>query len=291
MILAINYADRTFERAQIMNSKSAFKFGADHVICYGPDSISEMYKQKNIEIWSRKRGGGYWIWKPYIIKDALSKVEDGDYVIYTDSGAAFINKIDFLIRDMNRANTDIMVFSLPKLEKQYTKRDAFILMGCDKPEFTDTPQRCGTYLVLRKSIRTEKFIDEYLKYVQDKRIVTDDENVMGKSNYEGFIEHRHDQSVLSLLSKKYKIDAFRDPSQYGLEGNIGLEEVCERSTYPQVLDSHRDRNITTSWFIYKHTPANIRLRLEELPFRYVKSKIKGLVQKSLKLCRQGLRKH
>ena len=43
----------------------------------------------------------------------------------------------------------------------------------------------------------------HLYYAQDKRIITDDDNEMGVDNYEGFRDHRHDQSILSLLVKKY----------------------------------------------------------------------------------------
>ena len=37
----------------------------------------------------------------------------------------------------------------------------------------------------------------------DKRIITDDPNEPGVENYPDFKEHRHDQSILSLLVKKF----------------------------------------------------------------------------------------
>ena len=42
-------------------------------------------------------------------------------------------------------------------------------------------------------------------YACDARIITDMPNVCGKQNYRGFIEHRHDQSIFSLLTKKYQV--------------------------------------------------------------------------------------
>lgn len=278
MILEISYADKAYKYAQRLNRKSALKFGADKAITYGPEQISESFKQKNIEIWNQKRGGGYWIWKPYVIKDALNRVEDGDYVIYTDAGVAFVNDIHLLLHDMQRENMDIMVFSLPYLEGQYTKRDVFVLMGCDSPEMVRTPQRLATYLIFRKSDQTMEFIEEYLKYVQDGRIVTDEANVMGMPNYEGFVENRHDQSVLSLLSKKYNLVAFRDPSQYGLVDNDNLKEIYERSTYPQIVDSHRNRNITSSWIVYRYVPEYMRKKLEKIQLRNIKGWVKYLVK-------------
>ena len=49
----------------------------------------------------------------------------------------------------------------------------------------------------------EKFLQDLLYYSQDKRIITDDPNTLGLSNYPEFIENRHDQTILSILTKKY----------------------------------------------------------------------------------------
>jgi hypothetical protein len=115
---------------------------------------------------------------------------------------------------MDREHADIMVFCINQIERKWAKRDALILMDCDKDEFLDSLQICGGYIIVRKTVETCKFVDEYLYYVQDKRIVTDEPNVMGKENYSEFVEHRHDQTILSLLCKKHGIQPFRDPSQY-----------------------------------------------------------------------------
>ena len=240
MILAINYADNRYQIAQKFNSRRARKFGADAVRSYSNLDLAEEFKEKNREILKYARGGGYWIWKPYIIRDALSFVKEGDYVVYTDSGSAFVNKIQFLIDCMNRGNSDIMVFAIAQIEKYYTKRDAFILMECDSEQFADTPQICSGYMIFRKTEKTCQFVEDYLKYVQDRRIVTDEPNELGVPNYRGFIENRHDQSVLSLLSKKYGIKPFRDPSEWGTDFSKFSEEINKRSQYPQIIESHRN---------------------------------------------------
>ena len=77
-----------------------------------------------------------------------------------------------------------------------------------------------------------------LQYAQDIRIISDKSNVMGLPNYREFTDHRHDQSVISLMSKKYGFKRFRDPSQFGLINHYE-PEVEQRSTYPQIVDSHR----------------------------------------------------
>ena len=91
----------------------------------------------------------------------------------------------------------------PQLERQYTKRDAFILLGVDSPFYSETGQFNAAFQIYKKTRFTEAFLEEYLYYSQDRRIITDDPNKLGKENYNEFKDHRHDQSILSLLTKKY----------------------------------------------------------------------------------------
>ena len=72
-----------------------------------------------------------------------------------------------------------------------------------------------------KSCTTIQFVMEYLTYSTDRRIVSDDKNVMGKENFDGFEGNRHDQSIFSLLTKKWGILELRDPC------------TCGRNTFTQ----------------------------------------------------------
>lgn len=240
MIIAVNYADKSFQRAQKLNSKTAKQWGADKVIEYGPKDIDKTFRRRNHEILAAPRGGGYYLWKPYIYRKAYDVLREGDYLIYTDSGAVYINKIQYLIDCMEQEKVPVMIFSLERerIEKGNTKRDAFVLTGCDEAQYTDTPQSIGGYFVCKKAPEVKAFLDEVLQYAQDIRIISDKPNVMGLPNYKEFTDHRHDQSVISLMSKKYGFKRFRDPSQFG-QMNHYEPEVEHRSTYPQIVDSHR----------------------------------------------------
>lgn len=240
MVIAVNYADKKFKRAQKLNSRTARQWGADKVIEYGPDDIDEIFRRRNQEILDESRGGGYYLWKPYFYRKAYDELGEGDYLVYIDSGAVYVNKIQYLIDCMEHEKVSLMIFSLEqeRIEKYNTKRDAFVLTDCDTAEYTDTPQSIGGYFVCKKAPEVEAYLDEVLYYAQDMRIISDKPNVMGLSNYEEFTDHRHDQSVISLISKKYGFKRFRDPSQYG-QMNRYETEVEQRSTYPQIVDSHR----------------------------------------------------
>ena len=240
MIIAINYADKNFAKAQQLNLKTALAWGADRTIAYTPADIDASFRRKNQAILAAPKGNGYYLWKPYFLNKAYRELGAGDYLIYTDAGSVYVNRIEYLIDCMEREGQELMVFSLQKemLERKYTKRDAFVLMGCDNPRFTDTPQSIGGYVILKKSDFVEKFIAEDLSYAQDARMITEQNNTLGFDNYPEFIAHRHDQSVWSLMVKKYDLKRFRDPSQYGLVNHYE-PEVERRSTYPQIIDSHR----------------------------------------------------
>lgn len=240
MIIAVNYADKKFRRAQKLNSRTAGQWGADRVIEYGPDDIDEAFRRRNKEILDTPRGGGYYLWKPYFYRKAYDELGEGDYLVYIDSGAVYINKIQYLIDCMEQEETPLMIFSLERerIEKGNTERDAFVLTGCDEARYTDTPQSIGGYFVCKKAPEVKAYLDEVLHYAQDIRIISDKPNVMGLPNYAEFADHRHDQSVISLMSKKYGFKRFRDPSQFGMTNRYETE-VERRSTYPQIVDSHR----------------------------------------------------
>lgn len=266
MIVAINYADLKFRNAQKFNKDTAIHKGkADKVISYSPKDIDSSFMSKNANILKQKRGNGYWLWKPYFIERTLEEMCEGDYLIYLDSGVFYINDVRYLTQQMEKDGQDIMAFELPFKEKRYTKRDVFVALECDETVYTDTNQRMATMIILRKSRQSVQFVKEWLYFCQYQDIITDVPNHLGRDNYKEFIDHRHDQSIFSVLSKKYGIKAYRDPSQFGrlpemLWGDK-IDRLTSVSIYPQIIAAHKEytvnRNIFWEQMIYAYAPARI----------------------------------
>lgn len=261
MIIGINYSDTNFKNAQKLNTWSLYHNGkVDKVIEYSPKDLDADFIERNKEILSMQIGGGYWLWKPYIIRKAYNLLNEGDYLFYCDSGTVILKPIQTLIESMEKASTNVMPFQLTFPERMYSKRDAFVLMECDSSEFSDSKQRLAGYMILKKatpcSNKPNFFADldllltQWLHFSMDARIITDQPNAMNLPNYKDFIENRHDQTVWSLLTKKYGIPAFRDPSQYGENTEKFDEDVVKRSLYPIVIDLHRNMYLKT-WREYK----------------------------------------
>ena len=97
-IKAISYGDNNYSMSLKLNLFTARYIGrADEIEAFTPDKLSYEFQRKNAEILSMKRGGGYWVWKPYIILEALKSINYGEYLIYTDAGLIYIDKICKLI--------------------------------------------------------------------------------------------------------------------------------------------------------------------------------------------------
>ena len=116
----------------------------------------------------------------------------------------------------------------------WTKRDCFVLMDADKPEFYNDVQLTATFSLWKKEERSIGFLKEWLSYCEDYRILTNAPNTIAE-NLAGFNEHRHDQSILTIMSKKHNLERFRDPSQWG------NEDFKKNSTYEQIFYHHRMR--------------------------------------------------
>jgi hypothetical protein len=144
------------------------------------------------------------------------------------------------------SHQDVITFELPYLERQYTKRDAFVLMDCDSARFADTRQRLASFSIWKCSALSLNVSGDYLRFACDERILTDRKNTCQKPNYPGFRAHRHDQSILSLVAKTYRLEAFRDPSQFG---NHNISQYAN-SPYGQIMQhTRRRRSRLRQWLV------------------------------------------
>jgi hypothetical protein len=92
-------------------------------------------------------------------------------------------------------------------EKHYTKLDTLVLMNIPKNlhhKFRNSFQVWAGFFLTRKCYNSIRFVGEWLTYAQDYRIITDLKSKFGPEHNE-FIDNRHDQSILSILFKKWGI--------------------------------------------------------------------------------------
>jgi hypothetical protein len=168
------------------------------------------------------KGYGYFFWKPQIVLQTLEKMQDGDTLHYMDSGCHLnLNGKKRLLEYFKlteNSNGGILGFqaavsqadkNIPSydwLERQYTKGDLLDYFSVrEKQVITETGQIVGTTFFVRRNSETINFFKNYLKvFYDDFSLVTDEKSK--SPNLDGYIVHRHDQSIFSLLSKIYAAD-------------------------------------------------------------------------------------
>jgi hypothetical protein len=215
MKILISYADKIYIKAQQKNAISGFENGNfDCVIKYNKSHIDDVFYNKNKHILDQERGAGYWLWKPYFIYKTMEKMDSNDILFYCDAGHSFYNKIDHLIPELEKSNNKMLLTIAGQKLSEYTKRDCFYYMGHDTPDYHEAKSPSAAFIILKKNKFTLNVIKEWLDYGQDYRIITDSKNECGKENLPNFKDHRHDQSILAILAKKYNITQIIGFTQY-----------------------------------------------------------------------------
>lgn len=220
--ILINFAHNKYIQSRAYNSHTGITVGGfDKVFEYGMSHIDGEFYNKNKHIIEQERGAGYWLWKPYIILKTLENCEDGDRVFYCDAGCSFIGSFkDYFFDLLDGEEKGIILFNGAHPQSAYTKMDCFHYMGCDSDRYFKSKQLTATFQLVRKTEFSLSFYRSYLEYCEDDRILTDKPNECGMPNLPDFIDHRHDQSVLTNLKEKHGIKTYEDPSQWGDFHNV-----------------------------------------------------------------------
>lgn len=221
--------------------ESAEKNGeVDQILIFKESDIESNFYKKNIRHFNDKRGFGYWLWKSYFINSLLAKADENDVFLYVDAGNEVINDLSPLFKLCSENKKGILLFdnsdNNPKSEiwknNLWTKSDTFNLMNLKSNKYIYGNQINASYIVFRKTKYSIKFFKYFQSLCENYNIISDAPNITDNFNKD-FFDHRHDQSVLSLLSIRYKITIERDPSE---TGNV---RMLSSSKYPQLFRHFR----------------------------------------------------
>lgn len=173
------------------------------------------------------RGFGYWVWKPWIIKTQLESLNDGDLLVYSDVGFTLrpegITRLNEYLRQVSNTEQGVLLFqairptpdspvkddgrSLPAwFDRYWTKVDLLDHFGVRHAQAViDTPQIQSGLIFIRKCPTSVSFINKWFEVFETDFHLVDD-SPSNNQPLRGFREHRHDQSVLSVLGKMHGVD-------------------------------------------------------------------------------------
>jgi hypothetical protein len=236
----INYATPSFFSSQLLNAQSGLAAGFSSVLQWRKEDIDSEFSQEHFSILKQSRGGGYWLWKPYFILKTLEMIKDGDCIFYSDSGAVFSRQVEPLLKTINDNDDGVVCFRLagPHHEGGWTRRHVLQSLDMDNEEIRRSKQHMASFLMVKKTGFSVDFITTWLELCKDPLLLTDSVKEKGIDNFPEFQEHRHDQSLLSLLIKKHQIELAPDPTQWG----VYHKETTEEDVY---FDHHRNAKSTS----------------------------------------------
>ena len=199
-----------YEAINILNNQAKEIQLFDEITCYTDEYLkkSEFWLHHCEFVNSNKRGYGYWLWKPYIIKKTMERMKDGDILLYLDSGCEINkHKKDQLINFFEYVKNDYIIGTTTSIEKNYNKMDLNIKLGMVNDRQMNTEQRQAGALMFLVCDKTRDIVNQWYNLGCDYHNIDDSRSIV--DNLPTFIEHRHDQSIFSLLTKKYNIFSAR----------------------------------------------------------------------------------
>lgn len=190
----------------------------DRIFLYTEKNLPQYAKKSCRQILEKtgtRRGYAYWCWKPVIINKMLSKMDDGDILVYSDAGTHMNpngkQKLEDEYIRLAREN-DIWVVRLEDSfpDVNWTKIDTLnyfrdkIADGGNREDFDrqlhEGQLESGTVIAV-KSDYTVRIMREWEEYMSPEKLHLFDDSPSSAPESENFCENRHDQSILSLLLK------------------------------------------------------------------------------------------
>lgn len=221
MIHLITYGDSIYEETkQRLYNQASILGWFDTITSYSPEDLDEEFKKKFKDILSHPRGGGYWIWKPYIINKHLEMIKDDDILIYLDAGC-YINPKGFerfkeYIELLKNNEEACISFQMNHhIEKKWTTKEIFEYLNINSgsKDIIESGQIIATVKMFRKCANSINIVSVWLNALHANPLLFTDHYNKNKQ-CEIFIDNRHDQSICSVLCKLYKTIILEDETYF-----------------------------------------------------------------------------
>jgi hypothetical protein len=166
------------------------------------------------------KGFGFWIWKPFLIRAILNQSNDNiDGVFYLDAGFEINHTFEAIKRLQEYLQlADANSFFGMKLDvslASWCKDDALIYYGLEEAERTFPIVISGLVAIANNPLG-RAIADDWWRGAQTEgsSLLTDDTGECPVNK--DFIDHRHDQSLLSCVVAKYDLYSIPDETYFPL---------------------------------------------------------------------------
>lgn len=224
----ISYGDENYASQKEFLKESALSSKLFHQVkLYDTSDLDQNFSEQFESILKNTKGGGYWIWKPFLVNKYFQTLPKDDILLYCDAGCMinprgakrFHEYVELLIQ----SNSGSLAFELPHLEIEYTKQEVFDYFGADYAVM-NANQLVGGIFFLRKCAHARELVDEWIQTLYNNPLLfTNDKN--GVQQQQQFIKHKSDQSIFSVIRKTLGTAIIVDETYY-------LDFLREGQDYP-----------------------------------------------------------
>ena len=242
----------------------------DGVIASTPFTIKDFIDKHKDFINNNPRGFGYWIWKPYILLNQLMYMDNGDYLFYTDAGSRILpHRKDKLSEYLHKLNHQpILINGEGNAEGGggggYTQQK-FVKLSLLKEfnlennkEFLNSSHSESGMIAIHKCKESIDIIKLWLELITKNNYLLTNDDLGNDKQLDGFIEHRHDQSILNILFYLNNYKALWFEECYGIgpffssrQTDDGYREFC--ADWFRAEPNYHDRKSDAQLLFSGHT--------------------------------------
>jgi len=182
-----------------------------------PKLSSKWFETHRDFIRANARGFGYWMWKPFIILEVLKTLPEGEILLYADAGFEISKggaaKFRGYLDEVQRA--EFLAFEITHPIHKWTKGDVFAYFSiAPNSEIYFEDQLQSGLLFFRKTAKSLLFVSHWAELMAARGYSLLDDTVSVAPNSEGFVEHRHDQAILTVLAKMHRFGSILPAEDY-----------------------------------------------------------------------------
>jgi SAM-dependent methyltransferase len=196
-------------------------------------------------------GFGHWIWKPYIIFNSLSKISEGDILVYADAGSTInatgIKRFKSYLHALKITNNDLLAFELRdnpvilKQNKHWIKGD--LIRHFNAESLLEASHLCAGVMFIKKNERTTNFIKQWYETgISNPDFLTTGPSKFG-NDYEGFLRNHSDQAIFSLLCRQFTVGYI---SAAEILPELNNNEISKMAGFPIIATRISDQILANS---------------------------------------------
>jgi len=199
----VTYGDQKF-RHSVSRISGEMKSFCKNQLIYTESDITDSFKINSKVDWMTTRGGGYWLWKPYILAKSLESLDNNQCILYCDSGCC-VDDARILQENIERfikSDEELYAFKMSsedRNELQWTSNKVLDIFKLTESDLNDGQIHATTFL-LKNTPLVKSIIQKWCGLATTQpEVFTDEYNSKGE-----YGKHRWDQSVWSCILKHFR---------------------------------------------------------------------------------------